>query len=200
MCVETIRVGPWPMCVGWLVALLPIAATLFGVILGGTISFGTALIIENRRTARAREEEYRRLAEERANERRALQREALEKALEWFNPLELALIQAELTALAYVRGQIDESQLRIKYPRDISITMEREYGLPPHLSMHMPEDAGRRANQIVSEFEQLFQMALDNPASGNDVWMRVQAFGNQIREHISSLRNDLRASYSRTFD
>ena len=45
MCQGVIQVGRWPLCAGWLVALLP----LVGVALGAVLTQGTLIITGNRR-------------------------------------------------------------------------------------------------------------------------------------------------------
>lgn len=184
MCTETIQLGTWNLCVGWLVAFLPLVGVVFGAVMG----FGASIVLDNRRRSWELKEK-----------KREEKREALRRAFEWFEPMRQAYYSASNYAHFLMDGDIDELGFREQYPHE-AIEDLKDLDLPEHLTFFLPDEAYVRRRKILTDLRELYDLALRNIGKGREAHLEVIQFSDILFVEMDDLWVDLKAEYEKTYE
>ncbi len=183
---DVVQFGPWFFSKPALDVIIPIAT----FVLGSILTYITTWHLDNRRWRREKGEK---LAER--------EREAIEKALEWIDPLRNAYSRADFIAGQFIfTGTVTEDQFQVKFPHDIlNLFAKRE--VPTHLRGLLPAGVYRKGFHFNEMFQDAFLEALRLPprSRGLEVWRAYQPRLDTIKAEIDRLEDDLRAAYMGTF-
>jgi hypothetical protein len=170
---------------------VPIASLITGpllVVLGWVVGWHSRVAFDNRR---------RRL--DRQDARKSVQREAIELALRWIDPMSLAIMRAESVTSAYLFRRVDDNHFRDRWPKDLSAQLEA-LDLPVHLRPYLPEHTQQRGTGILSMFHNLYYTVLETDRSDMNQVFETLEVSFTIRRTIDQLRMDLEHAHVTTFE
>ena len=186
---DTVLIGPWVVSKALLDMIWPVVTTLMGAIVGGAIAHLNATRLDNRRYEREKKER-----------KLILEREALEKALAWTDPMTLAQTQAAFEADAYAWGKVDLSHLQSNYPSSLSAELEK-LDVPVHLRPLLPPNTYIRGMSILGRIErELYYLCKEKRGKSTGEILEVSALAKKIEVEIDALRSELQAAYDTTFE
>jgi len=143
--------------------------------------------------------ERRRVQNEKEVRRSGVEREALELAMAWLDPMTLAIMKAEDIAFAYLFGRIDRSQFKVKWPKDLPKRLEA-LEVPSHLRIYLPDGIQQRGTSVIAMFMEFHSRVSRADTSDNDQVFEALHYGQDIRKHIDELRKDLEAAHRLTLE
>jgi len=130
---------------------------------------------------------------ERLAKRREHEREALQFALKWLDPIDSALMRVTLLIPRIAAGQVDRDEMYQKIPNLMGTLAALD--LPPHLQVMLPEGTYRKGLSILHEFGELTAMAkLASP------YEDLASMAEALQSKADAQRHDLTAAYRKTFE
>lgn len=173
-------------------SILDVLSPLFGTFIGGLITYFVARSIENQKWEKEKKD--------RLSERK---REALAQALDWIDPMELAVSNASMLISSHLSNVIDQENFQERWPYLLGEL--KKYDLPQRLRVFLPLDAYPRAHQIVKELGEIQIMGvkygqeskrLNTPMLGLDLCGEKL---DSVMSKISSFKDDLTKEFMSTY-
>ena len=143
--------------------------------------------------------ERRRVQTEKETRSSSVQREALELAMAWLDPMTLAIMTAEDISSAYLFGRIDESQFRVRWPKELAKQLEA-LEVPSHLRIYLPAGVQQRGTSVIAMLMGFHSKVIQADRSDNGQVFEALHFGQDIRKHIDELRRDLEVAHRSTLE
>ena len=143
--------------------------------------------------------ERRRVHNEKEIRSSSVEREALELAMAWLDPMTLAIMKAKDISFAYLFGRIDESQFRVRWPKELSKQLEA-LEVPSHLRIYLPTGVQQRGTSVIAMFMEFHSKVIRADKSDNDQVFEALHDGQDIRKHIDELRRDLEVAHRSTLE
>jgi hypothetical protein len=189
---ETIQIGP--LLISRVV--FDVIATLLSVIVGGFITYLTTSTLESKKWKQEKKDKF--------QEQR---RDAIGLALEWVDPIKIAVMQASALAMLFINNNIDFEELMREWPD--SLHNIAHINIPARLRILVPSNIVEHANEI--NFLLLNQKIVTSQANPSlvkpgedfaDYIRNLQTANDQmqnIKKLVDMIQAELVAEYEKTF-
>jgi len=141
---DLVHIGSFTISQGVLNVIGPLA----GTVVGGLITYFVTRAIEYQKWKQAKQE---RLSE--------VRRQGMAQALEWLDPIELAISGASMRVSSVLHGSIEHEEVFETWPNLISQLAKMD--IPVKVRVLLPEDIYPRSQQIFLELEELRAKAVE---------------------------------------
>lgn len=173
--------------------LLDIVFPLIGVIIGGVVTYLVTTASERQRWRQAKQD---RLAE--------AKREGIAIALQWLDPMELAISRANMLLSAYLQGDMDQEEFMERWPYLLGEL--KKYEIPARLRVLLPSELYVQSIRIVQCLDEIRTAGV---RYGQEAKLRKKPFLglhecyaklDTLAAEVEKLAEDLAGMYRSTFD